>query len=68
MTRQLTPEEQRIIRQTEDEGRQIHDVAKTDHSSKRSGIKNLLTGILIYAGIFVLFAMAAYFIVSHTAM
>ena len=66
MPRQLTPEEQRIIRQTEDEGRRLHDAAQTGRKRKISG--QLITGILIYAGVFILFALIAYFVVSRTSV
>ena len=64
MPRQLTPEEQKIIRQTEAEG-MANSSSSTDN---RPGAKtrDLITGILIFAAVFVLFAMIAYFVVSST--
>ena len=66
MPRQLTSEELRIIRQTEAEGMAASSSDNNDNR-RNPRIRNIITGILIFAGVFVVFALVAYLVVSNTA-
>ena len=66
MPRQLTSEELRIIRQTEAEGMAASNSDNNDNR-RNPRIRNIITGILIFAGVFVVFALVAYLVVSNTA-
>ncbi|HJE09443.1 MULTISPECIES: hypothetical protein [Rikenellaceae] len=64
MPRQLTPEEQQIIRQTEKEGAEL---AEREHDGKgANSVMRRIAGILVFAAVFLLFACIAYFVVSST--
>ena len=64
MPRQLTPEEQQIIRQTEKEGAEL---AEQEHDGKgANSVMRRIAGILVFAAVFLLFACIAYFVVSST--
>lgn len=64
MPRQLTPEEQRIIRQTEAEGMACNSDNHNNRCSTR--VRNIITGIVIFGAVFVIFALIAYIVVSNT--
>lgn len=64
MPRQLTPEEMKIIRQTEQDGAELAERQKTP-DSKKSVFRHMLKNLLILAVVFILFVLLAYLIVSN---
>lgn len=68
MPRQLTPEELKIIRQTEEEGARLagHD-SPSDHMARRRHILRMVAGAAIFIAVFAAFAYIAHLIVSSTA-
>lgn len=67
MPRQLTPEEMKIIRKTEEEGARI---AAQEEKSPRDAVSRLtyiIKGAAIFIIVFAAFACIAYAIVSGTA-
>lgn len=62
MPRQLTPEEIKIIRQTEQEGAELAENEKTP-DNRKSTLRRMLKNLLILAVIFILFVWTAYIIV-----
>ena len=66
MPRQLTPEEMKIIRQTEQEGAELAQKEKAP-DSRKSTLKRLLKNLLILAAVFIFFVMIAYLIVKNVS-
>lgn len=65
MPRQLTPEELKIIRQTEEEGERLAHDQQTDGSAPSAWRRSM--SLIVFALIFILIAALAYLIVSSTA-
>lgn len=67
MPRQLTPEEMRVIRETEDAGARLAEEESRKHFQKcKTGNLRRLGGSLIFVLVFVLFVLLAYLVVSST--
>lgn len=67
MSRQLTQEEVRIIRETEEEGARLaEEEAKKHPEMRKTGNLKRLGGSLIFVVVFVLFVVLAYLVVSST--
>lgn len=67
MPRQFTPEEIKIIRRTEKEGAELAQKEHEDGKEMKKATVRRITGLIVLAVIFILFACIAYFVVSATA-
>lgn len=66
MPRQLTPEENRIIRRTEKEGAELAEKEQTA-GNKRGVARHQIMGLVVFALIFILLVYIGHLIVGNTS-